>query len=76
MNSFASFMGSAAGRVIRIVAGAALIAWGLMGIGGTNGYIVAGIGLVPIFTGLMNICLIAPFIGSPLSGAKARAFDS
>ena len=31
MNPFISFMASTAGRVLRIVAGLALIAWGLAG---------------------------------------------
>jgi len=73
MKKFVSFMASAAGRALRVVAGAALIAWGLLGMGGSNGYIVAAIGVLPILTGLLNICVIAPFIGGPLNGSKARA---
>lgn len=73
MKTFVSFMGSAAGRLIRIVAGAGLIAWGLIGMGDTNGYIVAGIGMLPLLTGLLNICVVGPLLGEPLSGAKARS---
>lgn len=39
-------------RVIRIVAGLALIAWALLG----NGPVWAWIGVVPLATGLMNYC--------------------
>lgn len=73
MNAFARFMASAAGRMIRVVAGAGLIAWGLIGMGDTGGYVLAGIGVLPILTGLLNICLVGPLFGAPLSGAKARA---
>ncbi len=55
----------------RILAGGALIVWGLLGVGGTGGMITAGVGVLPILTGLFNICLVAPLLGSPLSGSKA-----
>jgi len=32
MNPFCTFMASTAGRIIRIIAGVALIAWGLLGL--------------------------------------------
>lgn len=73
MNQFVSFMASAAGRLARIVAGVALIAWGLLGIGGTTGIIVAAVGAVPLFAGLFDVCLLAPLFSYPLSGAKIRA---
>jgi len=76
MNLFVKFMGSTAGRAIRVFAGTGLIAYGLMGVGGSNGYILAGIGVLPILTGLFNICIIGPLLGEPLSGAKARAAHS
>lgn len=38
-------------RVVRIVAGIALIAWALMG-----GPVWAWIGVLPLATGLLNIC--------------------
>lgn len=73
MNSFVHFMASATGRLLRIVAGAALIAWGLISMTGSNGYIVAAIGALPILTGIFNICVIAPLLGAPISGWKTRA---
>lgn len=71
MNAFVQFMGSTAGRVTRIVAGAALIAYGLLGMGGDNGLIVAVVGAVPLLTGLINICVFAPLFGAPLRGGKS-----
>lgn len=71
MKAFASFMASAAGRGIRIVAGIALIAWGIFGMAGSTGYIVAAIGLLPLATGILNICIIAPIFGGPLKGSDA-----
>ncbi len=73
MNPFVSFMASPAGRLTRIVAGVALIAWGLLGIGGTTGIIVAAVGTVPLLAGLFDVCLFAPLFSCPLSGAKIRA---
>lgn len=73
MNPFVKFMASPAGRLLRIVAGIALIAWGWFGLGGTTGIIVAVIGLVPLAAGLFDFCLAAPLFGAPLSGQKIRS---
>ena len=72
MNPFVSFMASPAGRIIRIVAGVALIVWGLMGLTGTAGIIVVVIGLLPLVAGVFDFCVFAPLFGAPLSGAKIR----
>lgn len=73
MNPFVSFMASTAGRITRIVAGIALIAWGLMSLGGTTGLIVAVVGAVPLLAGLFDFCVFAPLFGNPLNGQKIRA---
>jgi hypothetical protein len=73
MNPFVSFMASTAGRIVRIAAGIALVAWGWFGLGGTTGIIVAVIGLVPLLAGVFDFCVFAPLFGNPLSGAKIRA---
>jgi hypothetical protein len=73
MNPFIKFMASTAGRIVRIVAGAALIAWGLLGLGGTAGVIVAVVGAVPLLAGLLDFCIFAPLFGAPLSGSAIRA---
>ncbi len=73
MNPFVSFMASPAGRLVRIVAGIALVVWGLWGIGSTTGLVVAIIGLVPLLAGLFDFCVFAPLFGAPLSGPKICA---
>lgn len=73
MNPFIKFMASTSGRITRVVAGIALIAWGLMGLTGTTGIVVAVIGAVPFVAGLFDFCVFAPLFGAPLSGPKIRA---
>jgi hypothetical protein len=73
MNPFVKFMASPAGRIVRALAGLALIAWGLLGLGGTTGIVVAVVGVVPLAAGLIDFCLFAPLFGAPLSGQKIRA---
>jgi len=73
MNPMISFLASPAGRLVRIVAGIALVVWGMWGIGSTGGLIVAIVGLVPLVAGLFDFCVFAPLFGAPLSGAKIRA---
>ena len=73
MNPFVKFMASTAGRIVRIVAGIALILWGLLGIHGVGGIVVAVIGLLPLVAGLFDFCVFAPLFGAPLSGPKIRA---
>jgi CRP/FNR family transcriptional regulator, anaerobic regulatory protein len=58
---------------IRIAAGIALIAWGLLGLTGTTGIIVIVVGLVPLAAGLLDFCVFAPLFGCPVSGTKVRA---
>jgi hypothetical protein len=73
MNPLVSFMASTAGRITRIVAGLVLIAWGLLGLTGAAGIVVAVIGMVPLAAGLFDFCIFAPLFGAPLGGAKIRA---
>jgi hypothetical protein len=73
MNPFVKFMASTTGRIVRIVAGAALIVLGIWVIGGTAGVIVAVIGAVPLLAGVFDFCVFAPLFGAPLSGPKIRA---
>ncbi len=73
MNPFASFMASPAGRAVRIVAGMALIVWGLAGLSGTTGIVVAIVGLLPLVAGVFDFCVFAPLFGAPMAGPKIRA---
>ena len=72
MNGLVRFMASAAGRGIRIVAGIGLIAWGLFGGEAINVYFI-GVGILPLLSGTLDICVVALLLGCPISGAKVRA---
>lgn len=72
MNPFCTFMASGTGRIVRIVAGIALILLGLMVMKGTWGIVVAVVGLVPLVAGLFDFCVFAPLFGCPMSGPKIR----
>jgi Inner membrane protein YgaP-like, transmembrane domain len=52
-------------RIIRILAGVALIAWALMG-----GPAWAWIGVVPLATGLLKICPAYSLLGINTCGSK------
>jgi hypothetical protein len=45
-------------RIARVILGIALIIGGLTAVGGTGGYIMAAVGLIPLTTGLMGWCPI------------------
>jgi hypothetical protein len=62
---FARFMSSTAGRLLRFVAGVALIVIGLAVVGGAGGIILAIVGLVPLLAPLANVCVFAPLFGGP-----------
>ena len=72
MNPFVSFMASKTGRLVRIVAGIALVAWGLLGLSGPTGIIVAVIGLVPLLAGIFDVCVFAPLFRNPFKGSEIR----
>lgn len=72
---FARFMVSPAGRLIRIVAGIALVYYGIAIMGGTGGWIVAAVGLVPLLAGVFDFCLLAPFVGAPFKGQDVRSAE-
>jgi len=73
MNGFVGLMQSWIGRLLRIVAGLALIAVGLFVMQGAWGYVVAAIGLVPLLAGIAGICLFAPLFGYTLASAPRSA---
>jgi hypothetical protein len=72
MNALFGFLASPAGRVTRIIAGLALILIGLLALGGTWGWILAIVGLVPLLAGLFDRCVFAPLFGLPFVGERLR----
>ncbi len=70
---FAKFMSSWTGRIIRIIAGIALLYVGLVSVRGTVGIILAVVGLVPLLAPIFDVCVFAPLFGGPFLGKDARA---
>lgn len=71
-SGFGQFMASGAGRLLRIVAGIALIAWGLS-MDNAGGYVIAAIGAVPLLAGMFDFCVITGLFGGLWSGERVRA---
>ena len=69
--TFARFMASPLGRGIRIVAGLALIWWGVT-LQSAGGWTLAVVGLVPLAAGLFDWCVFAPLFGAPFRGRDVR----
>jgi hypothetical protein len=72
MKGIFRFLASSAGRVVRAVAGLALIVVGLAVVGGIVGWILAIVGLVPLVAGLFDWCFLAPLFGLPFAGPRLR----
>ena len=68
--SFARFMASPVGRGGRIVVGLALMLWGIGGVGGVLGWVIAIAGLLPLTLGIINGCILAPFLHVPFKGSN------
>ena len=64
-------LGSQPGRVLRVVAGGALIGWGLRRGDGT-GTAAAAAGVVPLAAGAADVCLLGPLVHGPLRGRAFR----
>ncbi len=71
-SGFARFMASPAGRLIRIVVGIALIAWGLPRRAAAAGIFGIALGVVLVLVGALNDCIISAILGGPLKGSDVR----
>jgi hypothetical protein len=60
-------MSSPIGRGIRVLAGLALIAGGIA-VGSVGGAVLVVVGILPIVTGALNVCILAPMVHAPFSG--------
>ncbi len=69
-SAFSRFMASKGGRVVRVAMGATIMGTGLTVVGGGAGLAIAAFGLVPIATGVFNLCPVAPMWGGHFIGAK------
>jgi membrane-associated protease RseP (regulator of RpoE activity) len=66
---FVGWMATPLGRGLRVAVGALLIYVGLSMVQGVAGSILTAIGVLPIATGLLNVCPIAPLFGGPFKGS-------
>ena len=64
------FMSTPAGRAIRIAGGAAMILAGALA--GGSWWILAAAGMLPLATGVFNICPISPIFGRSCRGNACR----
>jgi hypothetical protein len=71
MKNFVRFMVSNTGRALRIIVGLALIAIGAFFSSGVN-WVLIIIGILPLATGLFDICVFSPLLGYSFSGKKTR----
>ena len=72
MKGFFRFIAGPVGRLVRVIAGLALIVIGLWLIQGVVGWILAVVGLVPLLAGLFDRCVFAPLFGLPFDGFQLR----
>jgi len=66
--SFLKFMANPVGRGVRIVAGIAIAAVGLLMVGHALGIALAVVGIVGFLAGALDFCIFAPIAGGPLRG--------
>ncbi|MDX8140501.1 MULTISPECIES: YgaP-like transmembrane domain [Lentzea] len=65
------FLGSQAGRALRVVLGLVMITVGTLAGGGW--LVLAAAGLLPVAAGVFDFCLIGPLLRLPLKGRQLRA---
>lgn len=70
-SAFGSFMAGIYGRLLRIVAGVALIAWGIS-MQSAGGYVIAIVGAVPLVAGALDYCVITGLLGGLWTGSSVR----
>lgn len=70
--SFERFMAGPYGRALRAALGVAIIAIGLLLVGKPAGYIVAAAGILPIASGGLGLCPVAPLWGGHFIGSRYR----
>jgi hypothetical protein len=66
------FLASSSGRIIRIVAGIAIILIGYFWIPAPWKYVFEAVGLVPLAAGIFDFCVLAPLMGKPFWGREIR----
>jgi hypothetical protein len=73
--AFAQFIASPAGRILRGVVGAGMIAGGVA-LGETGGTVLAVAGAVPLSAGVFDLCYVSALLGGPIRGEEIREAGS
>jgi hypothetical protein len=68
---FSTFMASSAGRVLRVIAGTAMVVIGASLGGGWWAFTV--VGLVPLLASAFDVCIFTGLLHQPSSGKALRA---
>ena len=66
------FLASSAGRLLRIIAGIAIILIGYLWVDAPWKYVFEAVGLVPLAAGVFDFCVLAPLMGKPFWGKEIR----
>ena len=72
MNNIFNFLGSTAGRWVRIIAGVGIILIGIFAVTGIWKWLLIFIGLIPFAAGIFDFCVFAPLFKLPFNGRKLR----
>lgn len=73
--AFEAFVASGPGRVLRTVMGLGLVVVGTAFVPRPLGRVVAVFGLLPLTTGVFNICPVAPLWGGHFLGSRYCAMS-
>jgi hypothetical protein len=71
--AFAQFLAGGVGRLVRIVAGIALIWAGIAIDDAVWSVVLYVVGAVPILAGVFDFCLLTALLGGPLAGRRVRS---
>jgi len=70
MDGWISCLQSTFGKMLWVVFGLVVVAIGILFLQGMVGFLVAVLGLIPIFAALSGECLICPLFGYTFEGLK------
>lgn len=72
MKRFVDFASGKTGRTLRIVTGAVFVLWAIMSLGGAWQWVVGGIGVLLVLSGVMKLCIFNLLVGRPLNACPAE----
>mgnify|MGYP000885611558 CR=1 FL=1 len=71
MKNFVDFASGKNGRTVRIVVGAVLVLWAVMGLAQTTQWVVGVLGVVLILSGVLKLCVLNLLVGRPITACPA-----